>query len=152
MAARLAQGRRREPAPWQLQQMARLPLLALLGVIAAAILVPLGLAATVGLPVVVGAVVFVLATSHSYGQVPEEKSLGEQAPLGLLLLFAAMLVCSVLANLPLPRPTGFEWLTARTLAEPLVLAAVGCAAGWVFGGLLPGSGWQRAGRPWRKGD
>lgn len=132
--------------------MARLPLFALLIGVAAAILVPLGLTATVGLPVVVGAVVFILAASHSYGQVPEEKSLGEQAPLGLLVLFVAMFVGSLLADLPLPRPPGFESLTARAVAEPLVLAIIGCTTGWVLGGLLPGSGWQRAGRPWRKGD
>lgn len=132
--------------------MARLPIFALLIGVAAAILVPLGLTAAVGLPVVVGAVVFILAASHSYAQVPEEKSLGEQAPLGGVVLFAAMFVCGLLANLPLPHPAGAEWLTARALAEPLVLAAVGWATGWVFGGVLPGSGWHRAGHPWRKGE
>lgn len=134
--------------------MARRPTLCLLALaVAGALAVLFGIVVAVGLPAVVGGAAALVTASHAWAHEPEQKSRGEQAPTLLTLVVVLAFTCALLTPLLLlAGPSGRAAAAPGLLAGLLVTAVIGIAVGWSVGGLLPGSGWRRAGCLWRKGE
>lgn len=119
--------------------------LALAGAGAGALLLALALDTDAGPPAAAGAGVALLAAARAYRQVPEDKSHNAQMPLILPLALVASATGGLFAGLPLLSLPDAVGVTSGAIMVALVALPVG----WVIGGLLPRSGWHRAGRPWR---